>query len=485
MPAEAEPVARVRAFVRAHARVLVVFVIAFAGLAILSGKQIGKTSRDAHFVHLAQGWLEGRLALPDKPPGWCDSESRSQGRCDRHRFDDWAVVWTLELGDGTVLRGYPCRLPECKRRDGIETWWVLGRGWTEIDRRDIATRHDTWYVSFPPGPAAVLAPFVAVFGLRTPDILLTILAGALIPLVLVRLLDRERGTDGGKAREHLIAAAAWTFGSPAVLLAANGRVWFTAQVFGALFLVLYLSASWRARRPALAGLWLGLAIACRPINHLPAAIVFLWFWWKRGRDRDALVRFAVPLVVIGVAVAWHNWARFEDPFEFGHRFLEVRWQARMQEFGMFSPRYLARNLECLLTLMPQWQAAMPLLRVSIHGTALWLGSPWIVLAALARERFEGRAVLWIAAVGSAIPSLLYQNSGQIQFSYRFAVDWLPLVLVAIAMGGGLRRWRIATVLVVFAIAFQSWGAWHFARMPGRLFVQDPPGWPFEDELDTP
>jgi hypothetical protein len=30
---------------------------------------------------------------------------------------------------------------------------------------------------------------------------------------------------------------------------------------------------------------------------------------------------------------------------------------------------------------------------------------------------------------------------------------------------------------------QSWGAWHFARAPGRLFVGDPLGWPFEDELE--
>jgi hypothetical protein len=228
-------------------------------------------------------------------------------------------------------------------------------------------------------------------------------------------------------------------------------------------------------------LFLALAIACRPINHLPALIVFLWFWWRQGRDRRALIRFLAPLVVIGLAVAWLNAVRFGDPFEFGHRFLDVRWQARMQEHGMFALRYLYRNLECLLWLMPSWSD----LRVSIHGTALWLGSPWIVLAALARERFDGRGVLWLAAIGSAIPSLFYQNSGQIQFSYRFAVDWLPLVLVAIAMGGGLRRRVLAPTLVVIAIVVQCWGAWQFARAPGRLFVTEPPGWPFEHEIDQP
>ncbi len=463
---------RLRSVWIAHRRALVVFVLAFAGLAVLSGKQLGKTSGNAHFVHMAQGWLDGRLALEDKPPGWRE-----------RRFDDWAVVWTLELRDGTVVRGYPCRTEECERtRARTETWWVVGQGWVELDRRDIAARHDTWYVSFPPGPAVAMLPFVAISGLRTPDILLTCIAGALVPLVLVSLLDRERGTDGGKGREHLLAAAAWTFGSPAVLLAANGRVWFTAQIFGALFLVLYLAAGWRARKPVLAGLCLALAIACRPINHLPAIVVFLWFWWQAGKSPRVLARFLAPLVVVGAAVAWLNVARFGDPFEFGHRFLEVRWQARMQEHGMFAMGYLVRNLECFLWLLPQWQSAAPFLRVSIHGTALWLGSPWIALVALARERFDGRAALWLAVVGSAIPSLLYQNSGQIQFSYRFAVDWLPLVVVAIALGGGFRRRVLAPVLVALAIAFQSWGAWWFSRAPGKLFVTDPLGWPFEEEI---
>jgi hypothetical protein len=86
-------------------------------------------------------------------------------------------------------------------------------------------------------------------------------------------------------------------------------------------------------------------------------------------------------------------------------------------------------------------------------------------------------------LGSAIPSLLYQNSGQIQFSYRFAVDWLPLVVVAMAMGGGFRRRVLAPVLVAIAIAIQCWGAWYFARAPGQLFVTDPMGWPFEDEIE--
>lgn len=468
-------------------RALAVFIAAFAVLAVLSGAQWSGASRDNHFVHMAQGWLEGRVALEGRPPGYCDAKARAAKTCNGHRFDDWAMVTTLELDDGSSVRGFPCRTAACaqsRRRSPHERWWLIGEGWTDLDRAKIQRRRETWYVSFPPGPAAVLLPAVAIFGLQTPDVLLTLLLASLLPLVLVRMLDRERGTDGGRDREHLWIAAAWTLATPAVLLAANGRVWFTAQIVGALALALYLDASWRLRRPLWAGLWLGLAIACRPINHLPGLIVFLWFWWRGGRDLRALVRFAAPLVVIGLAVAWLNWIRFDDPFEFGHRFLETRWQARIQEFGLFSLQYVPRNLQCLLTLMPQWSAEAPYLRASIHGTALWLGSPWLLLAPLHRAAFEGRGALWLAATASALPSLAYQNSGQMQFSYRFAVDWLPLVVLAMGLAGAAARTRFKVLVVVGAL-IHGWGAWQFARAPGRLFVTEPMGWPFEAELDEP
>lgn len=473
--------ARLRSVVVAERRALLVYLVAVIGLAIFAGTSIGKPSKDNHFVHMAQGWLEGRLALPERPPGYCDARTRADGRCKQHTYDDWALVTTLELEDGTAVRGYPCRTRACeasRRSDRIETWWVLGRGWTDIASREIAARHETWYVSFPPGPAVVMLPAVAVFGLRTPDVAITLLLAALIPVVLLRLLDRERGVR----REHLWVAAAWALGSPALELGAHGRVWFTAQIVGALALALYLDASWRVRKPLLAGLWLALAIACRPINHLPCVIVFAFFWWNAGRDRRALLRFAVPLALAGLALAWLNWTRFASPFEFGHRFLDIRWQARMQQTGLFSLAYLPRNLECLFTLMPQlslqpWQPP----RVSIHGIALWLSTPWILLVPLARERFVGRGALWLAALLCALPSLLYQNSGQLQFSYRFAADWLPLVLVAMAMGGVAKR-RVFHVAVVLAIVVHAWGAWQYTRAPGRLFVGEPPGWPFEAEL---
>lgn len=467
---------------RGPGRWLAVYLVAIAVLAVLAGSRWNKPSRDNHFVHMAQGWLEGRVALDGRPPGYCDARDRAAGKCKGHRFDDWAVLTTLTFDDGSTARGFPCSTKACERErrgGGPQRWWIAGEGWREIQARTIRDRAETWYVSFPPGPAVVMLPVVAAFGLETPDVLITLLLGALIPVVLVRLLDRER-PDAPRS-DHLWIAGAWLLASPALLLAANGRVWFTGQIVGALALVLYVDAGWRARRPALAGVWLGLAVACRPINHLPAVVIFLWWWWRDGRRVGPLLRFAIPLVLIGGALAYFNWVRFDDVFEFGHRYLQTRWQARIQELGLFDWSYVGRNLQCLLSLMPQWSQDLPGFRVSIHGSALWLGSPWLFALRVRAFAGEGLAVLWVAVLGSALPSIAYQNSGQVQFSYRFAVDWLPLVVIAMGLAGLVRR-RLFAVLVVAGALFHATGAWYFARQPALVFVADPAGWPFEEEL---
>jgi len=443
-------------------RLLLVFLAAFVVLAALAGPALLRPSRNNHFVHMARGWLEGRVALAGTPPGY------------PRAHDDWGRVWTLRLRDGSTLRGDPCRTTTCEdlRRTGVETWRPTTGKAVQLARRDIVERTSTWYVTFPPGPALLMLPGVLLWGLGFLDVLFTVIAGALIPVVLVRLLGRVRGP--GHLREHLWAAAAWTVASPACFVAAHGSVWFTAQVLGSLALVLYIDAAWDMRRPVRAGLWLGLAVACRV--SLAFAVVFALLEWLRDRRLLTALRFLAPLAVIGGVLACFNWLRFDDPLEFGHRYLDIRWQTRIQTFGMFSPQYLARNLECMLWLAPQLS---PQLRWSIHGMSLLFGSPWLLLLVRARTWFAQRVGLTLAAVAVAVPALLYHNSGQVQFGYRFALDFLPLLLVLLVVGGGARgRWFPALVLV--AAVIQLYGAWMYGRAPGRLFVQDP-WWPFAPE----
>src|SRR5262249_26879050 len=143
---------------------------------------------------------------------------------------------------------------------------------------------------------------------------------------------------------------------------------------------------------------------------------------------------AAVTVVLAV-VFWHNRVRFGDPFEFGHHMLAIGWRGRIDRWGLTSYHYLGRNLAVILTSLPYTEVQNAPFQINVHGLALWITTP-IYLYALWPRRTGG--LFWALAVTAAFvaaPSLLYQNSGWIQFGYRFSNDFAPFLFAMIAVGG--------------------------------------------------
>ncbi len=125
-----------------------------------------------HYVYLADGWLHGRLALPGQPPN----------------ENDWAKVDVLKLRDGREVRG----IYGSRTGGPIDRFYPL-RGTPEtISAGEIASRSSIRYVSFPPFPAVLMAPFVAIWGLAFNDVLFNALWAGLNPMLLFLLLRHLR-----------------------------------------------------------------------------------------------------------------------------------------------------------------------------------------------------------------------------------------------------------------------------------------------------
>ena len=64
----------------------------------------------------------------------------------------------------------------------------------------------------------------------------------------------------------------------------------------------------------------------------------------------------------------------------------------------------------------------------------------------------------------ALPSLLYQNSGFVQFGYRFSLDYMVLLIMLLAVGNARlsAAWK---ALVIFAVGVNLFGAVTFDRSP--------------------
>ena len=157
-----------------------------------------------HFIYLADGWLHGHLYLHDIPP----------------------------------------------------------------DTQDYTLHNGHWYVAFPPLPAVLLLPIVAIFHLSHQIIISLIFSlgiGILNIWLMLEVLKRL-------ARRHLpqltFTTAAWltvlfALGTEHLFATMQGNVWYTAHVVATTFLLLYMSETLDKHRPLLAGLYLGLAALSR------------------------------------------------------------------------------------------------------------------------------------------------------------------------------------------------------------------------------
>ena len=397
---------------------LVVFGATFA-------ERLARHSPDNHYVYMADGFLHGRLHLEGAPP---------------HRND-----------------------------------------WAKYD--------DKWYVSFPPAPAVLMMPGVFIFGMSFNDRIFTLFFAAAGPalLFLVLMLLRRRGSIHRTPHELALLSAVFGVGTVYYFAAVQGSVWYTAHMVGTTLMLLFMLAALDATHPILAGLALGAAFACRPPMLLAAP--FFVFELLRPHFGDSpkglfssipgalkqigmkktlleLICFIVPIAaILGMMMAM-NAARFDDPFEFGHKHLQVRWTGRILKWGLFHYHYLAHNLAVALTLLPWLSAKPPYLQISLHGLAIWFTTPMLLYILWPKKRDRFYVALAVTAACVAAPSLLYQNSGWIQFGYRFALDYMPYLMVMLA-ASGRRFGKFFIALFVFAVAVNLFGAVTFDRI--RMF----------------
>jgi hypothetical protein len=280
--------------------------------------------------------------------------------------------------------------------------------------------------------------------------------------LLLRAL-RARGLSRRSEVDDLWLIAMFGVGSVYYFCAVVGEVWFTAQIIAVTLSIVYVWASIEARRPVLAGICVALGFATRPPWAVLPLFLFEAVRAVGGREalRDpkarralvvSLIRFASPIAVGGLALAAYNYARFENPFEFGHKYMPVQWQDRMFRFGLFNYHFLSRNLAAALVLLPRIMTHYPYVKVSQHGMSLLVTSPNLAYTVLPQEKSPLTKALWFTILATALPDLLYQNSGYVQWGFRFSLDFMIYFMVLLAVGNRplTRRFR-ALVVVAFAI----------------------------------
>lgn len=321
---------------------------------------------------------------------------------------------------------------------------------------DVVRTNGRVYAPFPPVPALILLPIVALRGEATDQGRVGQALAALAVAAFVAALGRL----GHPPAVRWFGGAALAFGSVLWPSAAIGTTWFFAQevvVLATALLALELAG--RAR-PFVAGLLIAAAWLTR-VSMAPAIPVLALLLWIRHRRPGALAVFLAVNAAGALGYAAYNVLRFGDPLQTGYRLLSLGTPnaVALASGGFFNLRYLPVHLYTMFLQMPQWMAAPPFFKPSPWGMSLLLTSPFIVR--LAASPADRRAWWpWAALIASlAVPMLFYFSNGWVQFGYRYSLDWWVFALMWLADALRGRPRAVDYVLLAAGIAVNAAGTY--------------------------
>ena len=306
-----------------------------------------------------------------------------------------------------------------------------------------------WYVPYPPMPAVVLLPFVALFGPEVPQQMVSALVGAMSVGLLFLAIGRLG--VGGRTRFGLVAVFA--FGTVLWWGASEGSAWLFAQAVAVFFSAAALLLATHRRAPILVGLFLG----CATISRLPVGLTAPFFLalavgiplpFNRADVRRALrpaMGFSVGLAIPVALYAVYNLARWGTPIDMGYVLIPgVLQDPIYADHGILSIFYIPRHLYAIFLRSFDLRAEFPWFRPSWWGLSLLLTTPLYLW--LAHAPWRDPRVRWACAgIGLAlIPIVTHGNVGITQWGYRFSLDvQVPLfaVLALTFAGCTQRNWR--------------------------------------------
>jgi hypothetical protein len=375
-------------------------------------------------------------------------------------------------------------------------------------------------IPFPPLPALILVPFVAIGGLATSGQVVFVGLAALDVGLCWWLLGRLPL----RFWVRIAGTAFFAFGTVFWYAAQLSTTWYQAHVAAIGLAMLatgfaigadpgsvtgdppaagrHLLATIRRDglvvdgRQFLIGLLFGLACTAR-LSMLFAAPFFVLVggggsWWRRGWSAGLGAAFPVAALLVYNLITAGN--VFHPAYEFLYQ-AEATYYPTLGynlDWAIEDPRYIPQNLGIMLFSLPlfapdTWPdslrlttdafcteagAARGLFDVSCPlavpndiGMSVLLTSPAYLLAIPALVRFRTSRLVagaTIAVLLVAIVNLMHFSQGWVQFGYRFSNDFVPWAVILVALGAEVVARRVAGAvlvggLVVASIFVNAWG----------------------------
>jgi hypothetical protein len=349
------------------------------------------------------------------------------------------------------------------------------------DYIDTVTVGTSRYIPFPPGPAVLLLPFVAIWGTSFSESQFAAALGAVNVVLFWQILIAL----GISRRAKILLVPFFAFGTVEFYCATEGAVWQYNHVAAVFFMLVAVLLLLRKAPLALTAFVFGFAVISRSPT-LFAAPFFLHYVYYQHNERLSVAgltdrawlkdvaAFCAGLAPFGVVMLGYDYARFHNLFTSGYQAVYEEYIHGDQKYNyyralfpdatplkLFDVRAIPWHLYTLLLMPPRFVGDWSVFRPSPYGMSVLLTSPAFVYALMVKRKTPLKAACWIAI--ALVSALLFSHysQGWVQFGYRFLLDFAPFLLILTALGfddnDSPTHRRVQFDLVAISIVVCFWG----------------------------
>ena len=341
----------------------------------------------------------------------------------------------------------------------------LGQNYTHLE---LAIYEGKYYVSFPPFPSYLAFPLTFIWGSNTPDgIILWI-----IDIILAVYLFKLAYLITKDPKVSAVISIFLMMGTNVAFIIVTPWVWFWAQTLCILLSIMAIYYTFKGNGALSLGLW-ACSVGCRPMQafFFPILLAILLYYKKKDTPDKSYISILIsrlywfiPPFIIGVSYMVLNYARFDNPLEFGHNYLPEFTEA---EYGQFSLNYLSNNFHMLLNI-PSFDDNHRYMVDHFGNINFILVSPIILIAFASIIIFivkkNKKYILFSTAVIIMIAlyllvTMMHRTMGGWHFGNRYTNDILPYIFLLSILGikKEKRLYKYIIPLLVFGLCLNAVG----------------------------
>ncbi len=327
-----------------------------------------------------------------------------------------------------------------------------------VKLKDVIWFQNQYYLPYPPLPSLILLPFVAIFGAANVNtVAVATLIGCISLFLTYRILVR---LDIDKDYISWLMVGLFFGTGYWFAIVTSHHVYAFAHITSVMFQLLLIYELLGKRRWWLAGIYIGCTFLCRQLTicYVFLALGYMYYLFRTGKDNIKVSNLFALCGTVGIFVGiylFYNFVRFGNPLDSGYGYIVYigLLAERVNTYGVFSARYFLFNLYALLIkgfnidfIGPTY---LQIKDMDLWGTSLLSASPFLIASLKASWPTILKTGAWLTIVAIVVVQLFYHNNGYHQINtFRFSLDFLPLLLVLTALGAkALPKWLLKGMIV--------------------------------------